>query len=63
MSPSSDALFHALFIPPITGHPENDLTDDADEDEDDGDAAADDRDGVEATDIESTERRPRRRRS
>lgn len=38
--PSSDAP----FISPILGAPKNDLTDNADED-----AAADDRDGIEAT--------------
>jgi hypothetical protein len=44
VSPSSDVP----FIPPRTGHPENDHSDDTDED--DEDATAGDRDGVEATD-------------
>ena len=47
MSPSSDGPFISLR----TGHPENDLTDYINEDN--KDAAADDRNGVEATDIES----------
>jgi hypothetical protein len=50
MSSSSSSEIPA--IAPGTGDPENDVRENTDEEEDDEDGAADDRDGVEATDMD-----------